>query len=174
MEKDWLNTRAAYIFDDYFDVDYIIGPERMHTKDVHDIAYLRQWLMHDFDENFSASVRPGDCLIGGRAFGFGHPHAFGMRAMRDAGINIVIAESFYPAFLQGETFNGMVLVTCPGIRSCVSRWDAIELNLKAGRLRLPGQDLELSFTPFSEHQLSLIRAGGVMNTILQENDRKSG
>src|SRR5690606_33142260 len=26
MEKDWLATRAAYVFDDYFDVDYLIGP----------------------------------------------------------------------------------------------------------------------------------------------------
>lgn len=169
MEKDWLATRAAYVFDDYFDVDYLIGPERMHTNEVHDIAYLRQWLMHDFDANFSAAVRPGDCLIAGHAFGYGHPHQFGMRAMRDLGINIVIADSFYPAFEQGEAFNGMVLVTCPGISTAARRWDDIELNLRAGRLKLPRQNAELTFAPFTAHQQRLVEAGGVMNTLLQKD-----
>jgi 3-isopropylmalate/(R)-2-methylmalate dehydratase small subunit len=155
-----LSGRVAYVFDDFFDVDLIIGPARMHDRNANEISYQRQWVMHDFDPAFAKRAQPGDMLVGGALFGYGHPHGQGMRIMRELGISVVLADSFFPSFHQNEMFNGMVLLTCPGIAAAARRWDTIEVEWRHGRVALPTRSLELRHEPLAAHEISCIEAGG--------------
>ena len=114
-----LRGRVAWVFDeDDYDIDLIIGVRNIKITDVKELAALA---MSDRDPNFAASVQRGDLLVGGRNFGYGHPHYPAMRAMRHLGIAGVVAESFSPGFFRGEISMGFPLVTCPGILAQVQR-----------------------------------------------------
>jgi len=50
----------------------------------------------DYDPEFVRKVRPGDIMIAGRNFGFGHPHQQGLQSLIKVGIAGFVAESYYP------------------------------------------------------------------------------
>ena len=126
--------RIAWIFpDDDFDVDQIVGVKNIKITDIDELAAVA---MQAYDPDFAGVVRRGDVLVGGRNFGYGHPHYPPMRAMRHLGIAAVIAESFAPGFWRGEISMGFPLVTCPGILGAVGRWDRVALDWESANLTI--------------------------------------
>lgn len=152
--------RVAFVFEDFFDVDGMIGSARLHDRRAHELDYLKTWLMHDFDPEFVRTVQPGDVLVGGHLFGHGHPHGHAMRAMRDLGVRVVVAESFFPSFEQNERYNGMVLLSCPGVSTQAQRGEAIEVDWRRARVSLPARGVCLPCVPLTPHQIGCIEAGG--------------
>ena len=86
-----LQGRVAWVFEeDDYDIDLIVGVSNIKITDLNELAAL---VMADRAPGFAATVQPGDLLVGGRNFGYGHPHYPAMRAMRHLGIAGVVAES---------------------------------------------------------------------------------
>jgi len=156
-----LRGRVAWIFEADFDVDLIIGVENIKYYDADVLAKV---CMRAYDPHFVEQVRPGDVVVGGRNFGYGHPHYPAMIAMRNAGIVAVLAESFAPGFWRGELYQGMPLVTVPGISAAVQRWDEVEVDWRAATVRLPSGDV-LRGEPPSPHAIDVIAAGGGFNLL---------
>ncbi|MBC3191518.1 3-isopropylmalate dehydratase [Pseudonocardia sp. C8] len=164
---DVISGRVAWVFGDDFDIDLVIGVENIKS---YEAEFLRSKVMQDYDPTFADRVRPGDVIVGGRNFGYGHPHYPPMVALRDLGIAAVLAESFSPGFWRGETYNGMPLVTVPGIASAVAVGDAVHLDWRAAAVTLPG-GRELRGTPPSARVIRVIEAGGSLNLLLAEHAR---
>ncbi len=163
MSLPTLKGRAAWVFDEpNFDVDRILGFDAMRE---HDPARLGQAAMRPFDPGFVQAVRPGDLLIGGRNFGYGHPHGPPMAAMRKLGIAAVIAESFAPLYLIGEFAAGFPQITCPGVCAGVGRWDELEVDWEGFRLRNLTRGLDIPFLAPSAQERRLIEAGGLFNLL---------
>ncbi len=120
-----IGGRVAWVFGDNFDVDFIVGIENITTTDIDRIVAN---LMKAYDANFRQSVASGDILIGGKNFGYGHPHPQSMMGMRAIGIDCVIAESYAFPFYRSELASGMKLFECPGIAEATDRGDYIEVN----------------------------------------------
>lgn len=168
---DILRGRVAWIFGDDFDVDLIVGVENIKY---YDADHLRSVCMKAFEPDFVDKVQPGDVIVGGRNFGYGHPHYPPMVAMRNLGISAVIAESFSPGFWRGETYNGMPLVTVPGITANVSRFDRVEVDWRRARVVLPDRGgRTLTGSPPSERVIKVLEAGGSLQLLLREHGRKS-
>ena len=160
MPEPALRGRVAWIFDeDDFDVDQICGVENILVQDVD--ALVRA-AMRDRDPEFAARVKPGDFLVGGANFGYGHPHYQGMRAMRAMGIRAVIAESFSPGYWRGEISMGFAQIPCPGICALVARWDELEVDWDAGVVRNLTRGTQCAFAAISPHDLAMLRAGGIV------------
>jgi len=157
--------RVAWIFGDDFDVDLIIGVENIKY---YDPDKLRSVCMQAFDPAFVTEVRPGDIVVGGRNFGYGHPHYPAMISLRNAGIVAVVAESYAPGFWRGELYQGMPLVTVPGISSVLQRWDDVEVDWKAATVRVGRTGEVLQGTPPSEHAIEVVEAGGGLNLLRQQ------
>ena len=155
-----LRGRVAWVFaEDDYDIDLIIGVRNIKITDVQELARLA---MSDADPGFAATVQRGDLLVGGRNFGYGHPHYPAMRAMRHLGIAGVVAESFSPGFFRGEISMGFPLVTCPGILSAAQRGDAIEVDWQAAQVRLPGRGQVLALQPLGAAERGTLEAGGLI------------
>lgn len=159
--------RIGFVFDDHFDTDRIIGAARMHDRRAHDPDYLRAWVMHDLDPDFGGSVTPGDVLVAGRLFGYGHPHAQAMRAMRALGIRTVVAESFFPSFEYNERHAGMILLACPGVSAHARRGDPIEVDWRHARVHLPDVPAVLAAVPLTDHEIDCLEAGGEREWLLR-------
>lgn len=155
-----LRGRVAWVFEeDDFDIDLIVGIKNIKITDLDELARLA---MADRDPAFASTVRPGDLLVGGRNFGYGHPHYPAMRAMRHLGIAGVVAESFSPGFFRGEISMGFPLVTCPGILARAARGDAIEVDWSAAQVRLPDKGVTLTLEPLASAERGMLEAGGLI------------
>ena len=157
-QGDVIEGRVAWIFEDHFDVDLIVGVENIKSSDP---DYLRQYCMKAYDSNFVADVQPGDVLVGGRNFGYGHPHYPPMIAMRALGITCIIADSFSPGFRRGELSNGMVLLACPDFSSRVRRWERLRIEWRRGVIERSDLGEILQCPPPTAHEQSLVDAGGL-------------
>lgn len=155
-----LQGRVAWIFaaDDY-DIDLIVGVRNIKITDVKELAALA---MADYEPGFAASVKKGDLLVGGRNFGYGHPHYPAMRAMRHLGIAGVIAESFSPGFFRGEISMGFPLVTCPGIVAAVQRGDELKVGWAQGAVTNLRNGQSLPLQPLSAAERGTLEAGGLI------------
>ena len=168
-----LNGRAAWIFaDENFDIDQIVGVKNIKIQD---IDVLCDAAMQDYDPAFRAHVRPGDLIIGGENFGYGHPHYPPMKAMRHMGIAGVIAESFSPGYWRGEISMGFPQVPCPGILDAVDRWDQLEVDWDSGKVRNTTKDSVLPFEALADADMAMLRAGGLtgylQKAMTQDRDR---
>ncbi|GAA5055947.1 3-isopropylmalate dehydratase small subunit [Nocardia callitridis] len=165
---DLITGKVAWIFGDDFDIDLVVGVANIKS---YDAEHLRSVCMKAYDSSFADRVRPGDIIVGGRNFGYGHPHYPPMVALRNAGIAAIVAESFSPGFWRGETFNGMPLITIPGVSRAVATGDAVTLDWRAAALGLPDGS-ELVGAPPSPRTIQVIEAGGSYELLLVEHARQ--
>jgi 3-isopropylmalate/(R)-2-methylmalate dehydratase small subunit len=167
-----LRGRVAWVFDeDDYDIDLIIGIRNIKITDVNELAKLA---MADREPGFAATVQRGDLLVGGRNFGYGHPHYPAMKAMRHLGIAGVVAESFSPGFFRGEISMGFPLVTCPGIVGAAARGDAIEVDWAAACVRLPANGRALPLEPLGAAERQTLEAGGLIPYLKNRLARGTG
>ena len=124
-----LEGNAAWVFQDHFDVDLIIGMQNTRERDISKLVPIA---MNMYEEGFAGKVSKGDLLVAGRNFGYGHAHPQCMETIRQIGINTVVAESFAPGFYRGEVSNGMALLAVPGISKKVSRGDRLRVDYETG------------------------------------------
>ncbi|CAN7746895.1 3-isopropylmalate dehydratase [Mesorhizobium sp. LjNodule214] len=156
-----ISGRAAFVIvEPNFDVDLIIGVSNIKLKDPEELAQLA---FADFEPDFVASVKPGDVIVGGENFGYGHPHYPPMIGLRYLGISAVIAESFSPGYWRGEISMGFPQVACPGILRNVRRWERLEVNWAEGIVRNLDTGWEAPFDPIAGPDLAMLEAGGLIN-----------
>ncbi len=170
-----LRGRVAWIFaDDNFDVDQIIGVKNIKLTDIEQLAALA---MQQYDPDFRKVVRKGDLIIGGRNFGYGHPHYPPMRAMVHIGIGGVIAESFSPGFWRGELSAGLPMAACPGILGIAKRWDEVEVDWENGVVRNHANSKTLAIEPLAQAERMMIEEGGLIPYLkrsVEADRRQSG
>jgi 3-isopropylmalate/(R)-2-methylmalate dehydratase small subunit len=160
MALENLRGRVAWIFEERdFDVDDIVGVANIKLKDP---VKLAEVAMKDFDPDFAARVRPGDILVGGENFGYGHPHYPPMIAMRQLGLAGVVAESFSPGYWRGEIAMGFPQASCPGILSAVSRWDEVLVDWDALEFRNLTTGRTLPIEPLSQGDRLMLARGGLI------------
>ncbi|WP_063060879.1 hypothetical protein [Nocardia sienata] len=165
---DIIEGKVAWVFGDDFDIDLVVGVANIKS---YDPDRLRSVCMQAYDPTFTDRVRPGDIIVGGRNFGYGHPHYPPMVALRNAGIAAIVAESFSPGFWRGETFNGMPLITIPGVSTAVRVDDAVALDWRTATLRRP-EGPDLVGTPPNPRTVQVIEAGGSYELLLAEHARQ--
>jgi 3-isopropylmalate/(R)-2-methylmalate dehydratase small subunit len=160
MSLETVRGRVAYIFaEDDFDVDQIIGVENIRLTDPDALAACA---MRQFDPDFADLVQPGDVVVGGENFGYGHPHFAPMIGLRHLGIRAVAANSFATGYWREEIAEGFPQVACPGITGLVARWDTIEIDWRAGEIRNLTSGSALPILPYSEAELGMLKAGGLV------------
>jgi 3-isopropylmalate/(R)-2-methylmalate dehydratase small subunit len=165
-----IEGRVAWIFGDNFDIDLVIGMENLSERDPKRLAEL---CMVKFEPEFRSKAKPGDIVIGGRNFGYGHAHPQSMTALKEVGVKAIVAESFSPPFYRGETSGGSVLIECPGVSQFASRWDVLRVEALGGVLTNLTTGGCLSFEKPVDPVLHRIRAGGVYNYVLEKLSLKN-
>ena len=161
-----LHGHAAWVFAEAdFDIDLIVGIRNIKLQDPEQLAQLA---MQRYDPGFRAQVRPGDLLVGGANFGYGHPHYPSMKAMRHLGIAGVIADSFSPGYWRGEVAMGFPQLACPGIAAATQRWDELQVDWAAGLVINHTRGTRLPFEPLAEADRRMLAAGGLFAWLQRE------
>lgn len=155
-----IRGRVAWVFQEpNFDIDLIVGVDHMKTQE---IDILKSVCMTSYDAQFPEDVRPGDVIIGGANFGYGHPHYPSCRALRALGISAIIAESFSPGFYRGESSNGFPLIECPNIAQTVKRWQTVAFDWDNESLTIVETGEQLACQKVPQKSKDLILTEGII------------
>ncbi|MBW2270387.1 MAG: 3-isopropylmalate dehydratase [Deltaproteobacteria bacterium] len=107
-------------------------------------------------------VESGDLLVAGKNFGCGSSREMAVENLRKLGFACVVAESFARIFFRNCIANAFPALSCRGVHGSIEEGTRLTVDLCAGRLSTEQGGLPLEPTPYSEHLLEILRAGGLM------------
>lgn len=153
-------------------------PEEINT-DVHcstkytpgkDTAYVAQHAFEQVAPDFISRFRSGDIIVAGRNFGINSSREQAVHAMRLMGVAAVVSPAFGRQFFRNAINNGLPVVECD--IASIREGDEVEVDLSAGKVRVPERKLECSFAPLPAAIQSLLAAGGLIPFLQAHPDWK--
>ena len=147
---------------DHINTDEII-PARYLNMDKE--ADLAKHAMEDIDVDFLNKVNAGDMIIAGEDFGCGSSREHAVWALRGAGIQAVIADTFARIFYRNCINNGFIAIECMGISQKVTSGDTLQIDIENGVIKNLTKNEQYKFTAIPDFARAIIAAGGLLNYI---------
>jgi len=144
----------AWIFGDDVDTDVIIPGKYLRTKDAHLWA---EHAMEGLDLHFASDVKPGDVIVAGRNFGCGSSREQAARALKGAGVAVVVARSFARIFYRNAINVGLALIEAD---VSAQKGDIIEVDLANGTVKVGEQIYQGTRLP--EFLMEILKDGGLV------------
>ncbi|MFC1620302.1 3-isopropylmalate dehydratase small subunit [Candidatus Neomarinimicrobiota bacterium] len=138
---------------------------------VHDEAQLAKHAMEDIDPDFVNSVHAGDFIVAGEDFGCGSSREHAVWALRGAGIQAILADSFARIFYRNAINNGFYPIEIKGISEQVNDQDQLEVDLSRGLVQNLTQGEVYRFTTLSDAIRDIIEAGGLLPHLKRQKTR---
>ena len=158
-----IEGKAAWVFtEDDFDIDQMIGVSNISVTDP---ETLKKVFLNDYDPDFINYVEPGDLIIGGKNFGYGHPHMGPKTAMKVLGMGGIIAESFAPVNYRVDQTFAFVDIVCPDVTKKVSRGDRLSFDWDTNILTNHTTGEEIPCEPVSQKRKNILECGGIVEYI---------
>lgn len=152
----------AWKFGDDVDTDVII-PARYLNQ--YTPEYLAAHCMEDADIRFAQNVQPGDVIIAGKNFGCGSSREHAPVAIKAAGVQVVIAESYARIFYRNALNIGLPILECTEAVQGIEAGDEIQVDLQTGRILNVTRNQQFEARPFPQFMQDLIQAGGLISYI---------
>jgi 3-isopropylmalate/(R)-2-methylmalate dehydratase small subunit len=146
----------AFVFGDNIDTD-VLAPGRLMKRP---IAELATACLEAVDPTFAASVRPGDVVVAGRAFGIGSSREQAAEALKHLGVSAVLATSFARIFFRNAINLGLPAIIFP-FASEISSGDTLEVDAAAGLVLNRSTDKRYVVTPLPARLMAMIDDGGL-------------
>jgi len=146
----------AWKFGDHVDTDQIMPAERL-TSD--NIERLGDFVFEKARPGFVKIVHKGDIILAGRNFGCGSSREHAPRALKQAGISCVIAESFARIFFRNAINVGLLPVEC---RVEAEEGDTLSVLVEEGAVINERTGQRFEFPTYPRFIKELIDAGGLM------------
>jgi len=151
----------AHRFGDDVNTDYIIsGRYKFKTLDMDELA---KHAMEDLDPDFYSKVDQGDFLVAGSNFGCGSSREQAPLALKHAGINAVLADSFARIYFRNSINNGVPALVVD--TSQIEEGDELEVDLEGGTVKDLTRGLELETKPLPKVMLDILSEGGLIDYV---------
>lgn len=149
----------AWRFGDDVDTDVIIPARYLNQPSP---EHLAAHCMEDVDVHFAQEVQPGDVIVGGKNFGCGSSREHAPLAIKAAGVQVVIAESFARIFYRNSLNIGLPILECPEAVQGIQAGDDVSVNLETGEIQNTTRGIGYQALPFPPFMQELIKAGGLI------------
>jgi len=146
-------------FGDHVDTDQIIPAERL-TSDNED--HLNDFAFEKVRPGLASWISEGDIIVARRNFGCGSSREHAPRALLQAGIACVVAESFARIFYRNSLNVGLLPVEC---QIEAEEGDIISVDTVAGRIINETRGGEWTFPQYPDFVRDLIESGGLLAKI---------
>lgn len=143
-------------FGDHIDTDQIIPAERL-TSD--NIDRLGRYIFEKVRPGFASMIKSGDIIVAGRNFGCGSSREHAPRALKQAGIPCIIAESFARIFFRNSLNVGLIPIEC---HVDVEEGNIVTVLLEEGIIIDEHGGGKFSFHKYPMFISDLIEAGGLI------------
>ena len=144
------------------DTDVIIPARYLNTQDHKELA---SHCMEDIDAEFTGKVSEGDIMVGGENFGCGSSREHAPIAIKASGISCVIAATFARIFYRNAINIGLPILECPEASEGIEAGDEVSVDFDSGVITNITKGETYKAQPFPEFIQNIIRSGGLMNSI---------
>ena len=144
------------------DTDVIIPARYLNTQDHKELA---SHCMEDIDAEFTGKVCEGDIMVGGENFGCGSSREHAPIAIKASGISCVIASTFARIFYRNAINVGLPILECPEASKGIEAGDEVAVDFDSGIITNLTKGETYQAQPFPEFIQNIIRSGGLMNAI---------
>ncbi len=157
----------VWMFGDDVNTDLIIPGKYLELVDPEEMA---EHAMEGIDPDFPRKIQKGDIVVGGTNFGCGSSREHAPLALKYAGIDAVIAESFARIYYRNSINIGLPALECPGITEAVEEGDTVEVDVTGGTVKNTRTGAELPFTPLPGFMIEILGEGGLVMYIRNHMD----
>ena len=148
------------------DTDVIIPSKYLVYTNPHDLA---KHAMEGIDPSFLEKVRERKIVVAGRNFGCGSSREQAPVALKYAGAEAIVAESFARIFYRNAVNIGLPVLECAGVAGNVDDGDEVEVDIAEGVVRNIATEKVLRGNPTPEFLLKIMEKGLVQ--YVRENRR---
>lgn len=146
-------------FGNDIDTDAIIPARHLNTSDPDELA---RHVMEDADPSFPEKVKKGDIIVAEKNFGCGSSREHAPIALKAAGIQAVVAQSFARIFYRNSFNIGLPIFESPEAVSDVTEGDEIEIDADRGIIKNLTKNKAYPSKPIPPFMQELIQAGGLI------------
>lgn len=164
-----MTTGKVFKYGDNVDTDVIIPARYLNTTNH---AELASHCMEDLDSAFPEKVKTSTIIVAGRNFGCGSSREHAPIAIKAAGVQCVIADSFARIFYRNSINVGLPIVECPAAAAEISDGDAVSVNLDTGVITNETTGKTYASAPFPPFMQGIIAAGGLVPFVKKQLEEK--
>jgi 3-isopropylmalate/(R)-2-methylmalate dehydratase small subunit len=152
----------TFKYGDNVNTDVIIPARYLNTSEPDELA---KHAMEDLDATFVSRVHPGDIIVAGKNFGSGSSREHAPMALKAAGVEAVIAESFARIFYRNAFNIGFPLLESKEAADAIRAGDEVEIDFRAGTIRNKTKNETYTAQPLPPFMAKLVESGGLVGYI---------
>ncbi len=159
----------AIKFGDNVDTDVILPGKYLVLIDPKELA---KHALEGLDPTFPEKAKKGVVIVGGKNFGCGSSREQAPLALKYAGVQCVIAESFARIFFRNAINIGLPVIECKGILATVDNGDELAADFEAGKIQNLSKRQSLQVTKLPPFILEILSDGGLIENLRRRLNKK--
>ena len=159
----------ALKFGNNIDTDVILPGKWLSLIDPNELA---EHAMEGLDSGFPKKAEKGIIIIGGKNFGCGSSREQAPLALKYAGVQCVLAESFARIFFRNSINIGLPVIECKGISAAANEGDEVAVDFEAGKIQNVTQKKKLQGTKLPPFILEILTDGGLIENLRKKMNKK--
>ena len=146
----------ALKYGDGINTDVIIPGKFLVLTDPKELA---KHAMEGLDLDFPKKVKERKIIVAGKNFGCGSSREQAPIALKYAGVQCVLADSFARIFYRNAISIGLPVLECEGVATKIEDGDELYINPKSGLIKDISRDAELRANPVPDFLLEIMEKG---------------
>ncbi len=159
----------AIKFGNNIDTDVILPGKWLSLIDPKELA---KHAMEGLDAAFPEKAKQGIIVVGGKNFGCGSSREQAPLALKYAGVQCVLAESFARIFFRNSINIGLPVIECNGISTAVNDGDELVVDLEAGKVQNNSKKKSLQGTKLPPFIMEILSDGGLIENLRKRMNKK--
>ncbi len=152
----------AIKFGDNVDTDVILPGKYLVLIDPKELA---KHAMEGLDPTFPERAKKGVIVVGGNNFGCGSSREQAPLALKHAGVQCVLAESFARIFFRNAINIGLPVCECKGVSAVVENGDELAVDFEAGKIQNLSKKESLQASKLPPFILEILSDGGLIENL---------
>jgi len=159
----------AIKFGNNIDTDVILPGKWLSLIDPKELA---KHALEGLDAGFPEKAKKGVIVVGGKNFGCGSSREQAPLALKYAGVQCVLAESFARIFFRNSINIGLPVIECKGISTAVNDGDELVVDLEAGKVQNLTRKQSLQGTKLPPFIMKILLDGGLIENLRNRLNKK--
>ena len=159
----------AIKFRNNIDTDVILPGKWLSLIDPKELA---KHTMEGLDLTFPEKAKKGVIVVGGKNFGCGSSREQAPLALKYAGVQCVLAESFARIFFRNSINIGLPVIECKGISTAVNNNDEVSVDMEAGKIQNLTKNQNLQGTKLPPFIMEILTDGGLIENLRKRLNKK--
>lgn len=162
-------TGTAAKFGDNVDTDVILPGKYLVLIDPNELA---KHAMEGIDSAFPEKAKKGVILVGGKNFGCGSSREQAPLALKYAGVECVVADSFARIFFRNAINIGLPIIEHKGISAAINNGDEVTVDFEAGMIQNVTKSESFQAAKLPPFIMEILADGGLIENLRKRLNKK--